>query len=180
MDKNLFKRILNKSKDHNSYINVYSDSENTNKFSMGVVISHDDDFVLLKKISPEGNYDGFSIILNQDIHCIEFEDNYIKRILLTIKEDISYVQKEEQKLLSNSFRFDDAINLCLKQKYLCSIDLIYDRGFVGYVEDFDGDNIIIKNIDDNNKPDGYSLLRILEIQKINLFSIELNSLSNLR
>jgi len=180
MQKDLFKKILKSSKENGSYINIYTDQENTDKFSMCIVISFDDDFVLTKKVSPEGNYDGFSILLTEYIYCIEFEDNYIKRKTLTIKEDISKIQLKDQELLVNNFRFDDTIDLILKQKYLCSINLIYDRGFIGYVEDFDGENIIIRNIDDNNNEDGFSVFKVVEIEKVNLFSTELTSIMNLK
>lgn len=180
MKTNLFKNILNQSKEQNSYISIYTNQEDINKFSMGIVANFDDDFILLKKVSPEGNYDGFSIVLVEYIYCIEFDDNYLKKIELTIKDDIAKIQTNEQKLLSDNFRFDYTIGLCLKQQYLTSIDLIYGRGFVGYIKEFDGENIIISNIDDNHNPDGFSFFRVSEIEKINLFSTELNAISNLK
>ena len=180
MKTNLFKNILNKSRNENLYLSIYTNKENTNTFSMGIACNHDDDFILLKKVSPEGNYDGFSIILLEDVYCVEFEDIYLKKVQLVIKEDIIKLQSDVQAHLSNNFRFDDAIDLFIKQQYLVSIDLIYDRGFIGYIKEFDGENIIINNVDDNHNSEGFSIFKVSEIEKINLFSTELRAIANLK
>lgn len=180
MKTNIFNSILEKSKDEKSYLNIYRDKDNTDKFSTGFICSYDDDFVLLKKVSPEGNFDGFSIILTEDIYCIEFEDDYIKKIQFLIKDEIVETMFEVQKLLQSSFRFDDVIKLYINQQYLISIDSIYDREFLGYIKEFDGENVIIKNIDGNNKSDGYSFFRISEIERTTLFSQELIAIENLK
>ncbi|MEQ6125320.1 hypothetical protein AAON49_14015 [Pseudotenacibaculum sp. MALMAid0570] len=176
--KKIFESILNKSIKNRTFVSVYSDQENVDKFSMGIVVSFDDDFLLLKKVSPEGNYDGFSILLIEYIYCIEFEDDYIKRKSSLVKENISEIHLKIQKSLSDNFRFDKAIKLSKEQNFLCCIDLIFNRSFIGYIQDFDDTNVVISNIDDNHKQDGYSLFRLIEIEKMSFFSSELISISN--
>lgn len=179
MKRSLLKKIFSESKEKNSFISVYTNKENTEIFSIGIVCDFDDDFILLKKVNLEGSFDGFSILLIEDVYLIEWNDAYLKKMQLIIKNDIVGIEKEVQKLLLANLRFDDFIKLCLIKNFFISINSIYDIGFMGYVKNYDGENIVLNNIDSYNKNDGFSLFKISEIEKISLMSVELNTINDL-
>lgn len=179
MGKNILKNILNKSKEDQSFISVYSNKDNTDLFSIGIVCDFDDDFLLIKKVNPEGYFDGFSIQLMQDVFSIEIDDSYLSKMKSFVKDDIMNLEKETQKLLEGNFRFDEVTESLLDKRILVSINSIYDIGYVGYISDFDGENILLKNIDEYNNEDGYSLFKIMEIDRISMFTAELNATASL-
>ncbi|WP_347924809.1 hypothetical protein [Pontimicrobium sp. SW4] len=180
MENNLLKKIFSDSKKQKTFISIYSNEEDTDVFSIGIICNFDDDFVLIKKVSPEGNFDGFSILLIEDIYSIEYGDKYLKKMQLSIKEDIINISDDIQDLLLSNFRFDDLLKLCSKKRFLVSINSVYNRNFIGYIEDFDGENVIINNVDEYNENDGFSFFRILEIERISLFETELKTITNIK
>jgi len=179
MKKNLFKELLLNSKHNNILLSIYTDKDDTDKFLVGYVCEFDNDFILIKKITPNGVFDGFSSLLIGDVYSIEYNDSYINKIQHNIKGDIINLRKDVEILLESNFRFDDIIRLSMDMHYCLSINSIFDRTFIGYIKDFDGENIIVSNIDEYNKSDGFSLFKISEIERISLFDVELNMINNL-
>lgn len=158
----MFKKCLLSAKNDKVPVSLYTDKENTSKFSFGFVQGISDDWVLLASISPFGSYDGFIIKRYEDVYRCESNDKYGERIYKLYK---MHQQKHSiVDLISDSLVFD-FIQYARKSQFVVSIEL-QNSGcddVQGFVADIQDAFLTIKQLDEYGNNDGISIISFEDI-----------------
>jgi hypothetical protein len=75
-----FFQILQKAKDSENLVALYSNVENPRAFLAGWVESVSNEHVVLRHLSPEGRYDGYVLKYIESIFRVDTEGRYIERL----------------------------------------------------------------------------------------------------
>ena len=66
--KNIDRRVL---------YEIYTDRDDDERFNVGYIVYNDDTYLLLKSIEPYGNFDGYDLILAEDVYRIAYGTDYL-------------------------------------------------------------------------------------------------------
>lgn len=153
-----------------SLCEIYSNPDDTNKFCVGYVLAVDDNNCVVQTIDRYGAYDGVSCLFNEDIIQIRTDTKYLSAMLKlarykgnnTIK-DVSYDR------LFRDILFDIKENVRICEIELCDSKLC---DIMGYIRDFNDDNIKILCVDDFGENDGETIIDINTISHVSYDSID--------
>ena len=56
---------------------IYTDRDDDERFNVGYIVYNDDTYLLLKSIEPYGNFDGYDLILAEDVYRIAYGTDYL-------------------------------------------------------------------------------------------------------
>ncbi len=161
----MFKQYLLSAKTNGNPISIYFDNEDTGKFSFGFVQGVSDDYILLASVSPFGFYDGYDTISSKSISRLETNDRYGERI-----HKLYEIRKENHPIvnLTSGNLVLDLIQFSCDKQFVITIELDnsgYDdlQGMVSVVQD---DTILVKQLDDDGRPDGQTIVSIDRITRV--------------
>lgn len=164
------KNLLKEFQDQSVLVAIYSDCNNTDKFSVGKILGVDDDFVLLGCVTPTGAYDGFAILRID--HCIlaERDTQYLKKMktLCTLKN------MQWKKVIIQNNVVDEMLKYAAEQKCCVNIELC-DSGFYdvqGIVSFMDTEGLTIDKLTDIGMSDGVAYVPRHLMTKITVDSVE--------
>ena len=165
----MFNCLLDSLKE-NRYVMLYTNFEDTRKFSFCKILSLSEKELAVGMISLDGDEDGVSILCVDSIFRVEWEGQYSKKMekLCAGKKLFTDIQ----------FPNDDIMVFALKtatySKNIVSIELL-DSGFddaVGFVDSIDDGECLVKLIDEYGFADGYSRILIKNITRVTYGSAE--------
>jgi hypothetical protein len=144
---------------------VYTDADNTNKFSVGYICGHDGNFFLLEKIDPYGQNDGISCQPIEKIFNLEIKTEYIK----DIQKLFDFNKEKRRKAIKCG---DDAVRALLKYANengkICAIEL-YESGcddLIGFVKRVKDGILSFDLVSERGMTDGETFAEISRISSI--------------
>lgn len=164
----IFKEYLDKAKKENKLIAIRSNTDDTDKFSAGFILSISDETISIKAINPHGLPDGIYTIKKSDLYGIDFDDKYLKRLRKRMEES--------KKLFSDSpspnFFSDSESNIktilekAMDKKQMINVNLYHDLGFYGYIRKLSETEFSIEVFNEFGEYDGISIYLIEDIRNI--------------
>lgn len=154
-------------------VEIYTDIEDGEKFSVAKVLDVSEDYTILANVSPNGMNDGFSLIKTEDIYQLNTETRYIQNI------EKLYKAKKQNHLKIDIDNEDLLIGfLEFAQKNRCPILMeLFESSIVqGFVKDISEDIVIVSNLTDDGDPDGESFFKLEDISFISCDNEALNCL----
>jgi len=161
----MFKEYLLSAKNNNIPVTIYSNSENTQVSSFGLVQGVSDDWVLLASFSLFGFYAGFIIIKHEDVFRCESKNKYSERLL-----KLYQLRKQKHPIvdLTSGNLLRDLIQYAQKNQLVVTIEL-RDSGnpdLIGFIGDIKDDLITIDQIDFDGNADGDSVISFEDITRV--------------
>lgn len=142
-------------------ISLYTDTQDKSKFSFGFIQGISNDRILLASITPYGFYDGYTIRYYDDIYRIEKGDGYGCRVSKLYRLN----KQKHLKIPVTDDLIRDILMFSFEHHFIISIELMnsgYDD-LQGYVNDVQGEMVMIQQIGDNGEFDGDTILSIDDI-----------------
>ncbi len=171
--KELFKKYLLKAKKENKLVSFRTNTEETEKFSVGYIIGINDEIVNVKSVNPNGLSDGILMIRLKDIYEIDTDDKYIRRLELKIKNQ----KKILRDISVPPYFYDYEYNMFLilqkskEENQLIYINF-YHGGFYGYVKELTQEELLFEIYTEYGEYDGLSVFLIEDIKNIILDDID--------
>lgn len=149
---------------------IYTDDKDTETFSVGYILAHSQNDIIIAYVDSLGNNDGFLGKKLSDIIKLEYKSKYSTKIQKLNKLKNNTI---EPILLQNEFLFVDLMIYAYKFKKIVSIEL-FNSGIddvIGYVESIEGNSAKIKLINNYGEYDGET---IINMKNITLISCDSN------
>ena len=146
-------------------IQCHIDHGDPETFVVGVLISYDDTWFLLKDVSSYGESNGFALYQRCDIVSVKDDSEYLNKIALLIKyNNASWpdIQVSGHDLLIQ------VIQLCITMSKVVGIE-IYASGYRdvnGIIEEVDGNVVTIRQTDEFGQSDGRCWLVVNSITRM--------------
>ncbi len=164
MNDKMYEDML-KFKEAKKLVSVYSDTYDTERFSVGYIMAMDDSHIIIKHISPQGLYDGYILKRTEDIYQINYSGKYEAKIL-------NLYNTQTMKHTDTNFSDENLVIALLKlanqDNLIVSLELhssgIYDNQ--GIVLEANAENVLMEKITDFAESDGYVSFDIGCITKI--------------
>jgi hypothetical protein len=158
----MIKEYLLSVKNNKVSISLYTDKEDTSKFSFGFVQGISDDWVLLASISPFGFYDGFIIKRYEDVYRCECNDKYGEKI-----RKLYQLRRQKHSIvdLSSNSLIIDLVQHAQKNRLVVSVEIHYSEcdDVQGFVADIQDGFLRIEQLDEYGNPDGVSTISFEDI-----------------
>lgn len=146
-------------------ISIFTDVDNTDKFSFGFVQEISDEHILINCISPFGFYDGYTIRNRANIYRIEYQNNYGKKL-----HKLYQIRNQKHQLITRKTDnlIADLIHFAKKENFIVSIELHNSDtdDLQGYISNVKDTIIAIEQIDEYGKNNGKSMILLEDITKI--------------
>jgi len=164
----IFIEYLEKAKKESKLISIRSNTDDTDKFSAGFVLSITDEVISIKAINPHGLPDGIFIIKKTDIYGIDFDDKYLKRLTGRMEESKKLFNNAQTPniFLDSESDIRSILKKAMDVNQLINVNLYHDLGFYGYIQDLTENEFSIKVFDDFGEYDGISIYLIEDIKNI--------------
>lgn len=147
----------------------YTDEDNTGKFHFGTVTAVNEREIALEKITPDGDYDGITVMSTERVIRVERGGLYAEKMhkLCCGKTlpDIDY-HIDNDNIMMSFMRWN------LTAKEVLSIELIHSgyNDIIGRIDSIEDDQCIIKQIDEYGFDDGISYVMFDNITQITCLS----------
>ena len=149
------KKVLKKFMDEGKFVCVHANAEDTAKFSYGKVIGLDDYFAVLSQVSPDGLYDGFQLLLVDDIIYAERSVGYDGKMAKLMKSQ-GYVHAAPVIEADDILQW--GLEYAMKNRRIVSVEFenseIIDVS--GFVEEIDGEMCKLSTVDEYGEAEGES------------------------
>ena len=147
--------IFTEAKSNKELVAVYTNTNATDKFSVGFVQDINEQEVLLAGIGTSGQYDGYYARTIDSIYRIQQRGNYLDKILYlyTLQQ-----QKHQEIPKKDNNLFKRLLQYALENHLVVTIELL-DSGYndiIGFVKEINEEMVCIHKIDDYGKKDGIS------------------------
>ncbi|MDR1346719.1 MAG: hypothetical protein LBK03_08490 [Bacteroidales bacterium] len=179
MKRLMLKQLLDAWKS-NELLEIYNDSVKYT-FAVGFVICMTDNDMLLNCIDLEGRDDGFVLINITDIYCVKKSTQYLMNIMkLSNNKYPRYCEWYSTNEYVEKFNlFSDFLQESMKNHILSHIKLYNGDDYYGTIEDKDEKDINLKSFNENGEFDGFSFIKIDDIELISFDGVEENRLTKL-
>ncbi len=151
-------------KNNKDIVSIYSNYEDTEKFSVGRVLAVNDDDTVLYAYSPYGRYDGYLLKKTDSIFLIETGGSYLEKIAILSDKNCDDFKKEIRKFESSDL-VNELLNFAQENSLIVSIELL-DSGITdvqGFVDKSENESVIINAVDDYGYSDGTSAVNFRDI-----------------
>ncbi len=170
--------ILDKLCEEGTLTSIYSDRDDYDRFSVGYILSLDSDNVLLEHISPNGIFDGFSIVKKEDIYRLENEGLYLEKIKLLNK--IKKEKRHNLPIKTDGCLLLNFIDYIVENNIFAKISINADSpDIMGYIVEASNTDIIVIQINYYGKYDGKTFLLIDDIERIEIEDSDCKDMSML-
>lgn len=151
----------------------YTSPERPSQFKYGCILAVNDDELLMLEISPEGNFDGLSLLDTSLVYRVEVDAQYHKRMELLTKPFKKPVVEISDERIKHSF-----LRYIASEKRIAIFSVgESEDAFNGFVTEISDNICTIKQVDYYGKDDGISYLEIGEITSIAFDSAEAQELN---
>lgn len=159
---------LAESLNNKTLLSVYTNKEKPARFEFGFALAFENDFLLIASIAPFGHYDGFFVQKSNAIYRIERNSAYahrVERLYKALAQQHPAVERTTGNPVTDLLCFAQSKNLVV------SIELL-DSGNTdvqGFVKEVQGFCVVIRQLDDDGRCDGES---VIDLQDITYFSCD--------
>lgn len=157
--------ILKESMKNKKIVSIYTNKEETSKFSVGYIIGVDDNYYIIALISPSGMYDGYRIALISDIYRIAYDGKYEN----SIQQLYNYKNQTHTTInLSKSNLINNFIDFAKEKKLVITLELCNSEAMdvQGYVKELKEREVYINCIDSYGESDGDSVIDLESVSLI--------------
>lgn len=171
----MFKDILEKSRNEKEILSLYTNKEDTERFSVGYILELCEKYCIIALISPSGLYDGYRVIDINEIYKIEYGGDYEKKLKKLY--DIKKQSHKDIKLLENNLIIS-MLKFAKENEFIITIELLESglNDVQGYVKNFTDEKLMILKINDLGQKDGLSEIDLDAITSIVCNSEDENTL----
>lgn len=146
------------------YLSIYTNSDNTQSFHFGKIISVNKNETAIEMLSPKGEYDGIMVLSTDLIYRIETDGLYSEKMrkLYSLNEPLPSFDIDCKRIKQ------EILELSMKHKKVVSIELENSgiNDVVGIAKSVDNTLCCIKVIDDYGMQDGITYVNFNSITKI--------------
>lgn len=141
-------------------------SQAGNRFSVGYVISHSDELLLLRVINRDGMQTGIQSFAREDIYQLDFDDRYIRNVEL--KED--NLDKVYAGIKSPAFMEQDYLSIPLllgrakEAQQLVFLTTRIGNDLYGYIREFTNQEVLLECYTEFGEYDGLTVIQADNIQ----------------
>ncbi len=134
---------------HNQLVELFYDDE-FDKLDVGLLLSEDDDHILLKFIDHRGREDGYNLINKRTVNIVKINTPYLKRIALLqeVQKSNSYnhpIFQHENIEIPNSPLLHHMLQLIKDKNWICKMVLWIDKDSVfGFIQNIYDDYVDIE------------------------------------
>jgi len=138
-------QILKKLKETGKMTSIFNDIENDDRFGVGFIVSLNQEEMLIKSISPNGEYDGYMWVKVETIFQCDFDGEYEKKIMNLYdaceKQELDFPDKD---IWKNLLEYSISEKRVLEIVYLSKI-------ISGYVVEYSDEIIAIREVNQYGK-----------------------------
>ncbi|WP_394136879.1 hypothetical protein [Cytobacillus oceanisediminis] len=164
---------IEEAKNNKHLLEIYRDLSDVGKFKAGRVLNANEEYTILADISADGLYDGFSLILTENIFQINKNTRYLKNL------EILYEAKKQ-----NHFRYDveneDLIQgffeVAKKQEFVVIVEISEEATIQGLVKSIEDDIVVLSALTNDGVLDGETYVKKEDITCIVCDNQEANCL----
>ena len=144
---------------------VYTNLEQTEKFSAGIISGIFDNEIILGHFLPNGKYDGYVAKRIIDIYKVEVDSKYVVKITNLSKGNTA---KHDKIRRTNENGFMTLLTYAYESKNVVSIEMFEsgNNDAQGFVEKISGDFCTISLLDEYGENDGAAILNIVNISHL--------------
>lgn len=154
--------IIKKICNANSFIEIYTNRNDCDRFASGYIVACTDDEFLLHCFDNNDLDDGYFVMRNDAVFSIKLNTIYLGNMLQFIKPQ--YPQYELPKGIWTDLDLMSAVlSLCQEKRLLVQIKLDCDMVSYGWVKSFDADVLELEEVNYDGMADGVAYYRIEEI-----------------
>jgi len=170
-EKKLFNKILDESIEKKLLISIYDNRSDTDKFSVGYVITHFNDSVLLHSVDKYSQYSGYELRPIEDIFKIGQTTEYNNNLDITYSESPFLLHNEMIQTISEKESGISAIiEFCFQNKVLLKTYFSYGDQISGFIKEINDDYFLIDSYYIDGSYEGTYL-----VQKSNISLIDFDS-----
>lgn len=140
-------------------IAVYTNTEETDRFTFGFVVGISNDDVVIGSITPIGFYDGFLIKKYSDIYRIDQGDRYGEKVYRLYQ--LRQQKHPDLDLKTGNFILDILYFACKRHLVVSLVLCDSERDYVdvqGFVSGVEENTIMIRPVDEYGNIDGESII----------------------
>lgn len=175
------KDFIKNCKDANKLIAVYTNKDNTEKFSVGYILEQIEEGLLIASYDSNGLQDRIILLNLNDIFMIETDSLYLKKMYKLIN-NFKFINSEKFVFKRNNdfSLLYNLLNQCFEEKKLITIKSIFGFDVSGLITEQNDDVVIIQEISNYGEEDGLVCIKIEDIEKIGIDGQDEQKLSFLR
>lgn len=158
---NLLLELIDSNKQE-EIISVFTNVEESQKFSVGIVSELFENEIIINHYLPNGKYDGFIVKQIDEIYKIEKGSKYLKKIKI-LSQLHQVVHNKLERVQENGF--STLLTYAFKNKKVVSIELFgsENNDAVGFVKKIDENSCTIVALDEYGEEDGFAIFSIEDI-----------------
>lgn len=171
--------VLNKLMQNRILCEIYSNTENTDKFNVGYISALDKNFCRVNSFDFYGNYDGSFCILTSDIFSVQTNTKYLNCIDRLIKKtDVDYTKDYSSNDILNDIILEIKNGNRICQIELCDSNLVDISGIIKNYNRQTG-TLELQIFDQYGDNDGKSFVDIQTISRIEYDTCDTRRLESL-
>jgi hypothetical protein len=132
---------------------LYTNKEEPTRFTVGYILSMDENFILLETVDTHGNYDGFMCRPINEINLVDIDSLYNRGI-----ETMMRHRKSQSRNIT--FYGDNMIDILMRfikdTNHICTLCLCHPDGsdIYAYVQEIDDETITLREVNFDGFDDG--------------------------
>lgn len=161
----MFTNIIKSAQERKSIICLYTDKDDSGKFSAGYVYKTNEQFVLVEHINQFGLYDGYILKSIGDVFLVEESNKYVQKLYILSNKN---GQKHNSIPINDNDLLRSLLYYAKENKFVVSIQLV-NSGFSdaqGFIKEIVGNSITISSITDFGEADGLAYFNLEDITHI--------------
>jgi hypothetical protein len=164
-----FEEILRHARESESAIAVYANDSDLNDYEVGFVEDVGTRSLVLLALTPKGEPDGRQVILVEDIHRIDAETAYTKKLSLLYSYRTSVFETDFHKLPKDTGRDVPSLLEVAREQNIC-VNLVdqYGYGPSGFIRQVGTDHVELERLNSKGHPDGIAVIMLDAIDRVHL------------
>jgi len=155
------------------FAEIYNDLGDVDVCAVAKVLYVSDDYVILANITPNGMYDGFSLMKTETIFQINLDSRYlrkIKKLYITKKQTHMKLELENKNLM------EGILDFAYQNKFLILVELLGNAYLQGIIKRKEDHILVLSIINQYGEYDGESIFKIEDITSMHIDDEERNCL----
>jgi hypothetical protein len=148
-----------------SEVRFYS---NPGKFSVGYILSANDEFLTLAEIDPKVHLDGVSVYRTEDVCSVKVETTYLGKFGKKIKNDSLYQQAIKSTEKMKKFDFEGFISTFIHTDTIAEIHTDNTESLAGKIVGYDGEVLAIDEFDDKGRHSARTYIKLALVMRLSV------------
>ena len=166
-------QILKKIKEAGKITSIFNDIEDDDRFGVGFIVSLNQEEMLIKSISPNGEYDGYMWLRVETIFQCNFDGEYEKKIMALYDScDRQGLDISDQDIRKNLLNYSISEKRVLEIVYLSKI-------ISGYVVEYSDEVIAIREVNQYGKEVEIVYIKMELVDEIHMDTITCREMEKL-